>query len=79
LDLFQKTNEIVTTFLSLVVVDGLFEYPSYFFVCVLGCVFCLGCFWGFVLGSWAWEKLFCMLLGSAWAMLGIPSYVGREQ
>jgi hypothetical protein len=39
----------------------------------LGVVLCLGCFLGFLLGSWAWEQAFSMLLGSTWAMLGIPS------
>jgi hypothetical protein len=28
---------------------------------------------GFLLGSWAWEQVFSMLLGSAWAILGLPS------
>jgi hypothetical protein len=39
----------------------------------LGCVFGLVCFWGFVLGSWAWEQVFSMLLGSAWELLGLPT------
>ena len=47
--------------------------PNLMFCLCLGCVFGLGCFLGFLVGSWAWEQVFCMQLGSAWAMLGIPS------
>jgi hypothetical protein len=60
-------------FLYLVVVESVFVCTTYFCVCVLGCVFGLGCFLGFLVGSWAWEKPFCMLLGSAWELLGLPS------
>ncbi len=61
----------------MVVVDGVFVCPTYFFVCVLVVVLCLGCFLGFVLGSWAWEKVFSMLLGLAWELLGNPKFPSR--
>ena len=57
----------------MVVVEGVFVCTTYFFVCVLGFVFGLDCFWGFLVESWAWEKLFSMFLGSAWEMLGLPT------
>ena len=72
-------NESVSFLECLVVWVLAIELPSWLGVCVLFVVLCLGCFLGFLVGSWAWEKTFCMLLGSAWAMLGLPSYVGREQ
>ena len=64
---------VVFEFLYLVVVVGVFVCPTCFFVCVLSCVFCFGRFLVFLVGSWAWEKLFSMLLGSAWELLGLPT------